>query len=127
MKSITHLFITVLIFLGCSISGCASHQQTGFENYKTYGEKIEDRKVINLIKHRFSTNPTIPQNLIHLSIDRGIIQLSGFVRNMEQANLAILVAMNTPGVKDVIDNLIVLSDPYYAKRRAKAEAYTTKR
>jgi osmotically-inducible protein OsmY len=127
MKNIKYIAILPLVALSVAVGGCSSHKGTGYESYKTYGEQVEDRKIINNIRERFRTNPAIPEHLIHLSIDRNIVQLSGFVKNNQEADLALLIVNSTPGVKDIIDNLIVLTDSGYAERRGKAEAHTTKR
>lgn len=129
MKEVKYLAILPLITLSMSLAGCGgpNPKGTGAEYYKTYGEQIEDSKIIAKIRSNFRNNPSIPADLIHVSIDRNIVQLSGFVRTPAEANLTILTTRNTPGVKDVIDNIIVLSDPEYAARRGTAEAYNTRR
>ncbi len=116
-----------LIIMSFALSGCKAPQGTGYESYKTSNEQLEDRKVINNVRERFNTNPSIPSNLIHIAIDRGILQLSGFVHTHQEVDLAILTASSIPGVKDVINSLIVLSDSSYAKRRGAAEIENTKR
>jgi hypothetical protein len=127
MKNIKYMALLPLAALSFVVAGCSSPKGTGYESYKTYGEQVEDRKIINSIRERFRANPAIPEHLIHLSIDRNIVQLSGFVRTTQEADLALLSTSSTPGVKDVIDSLVVLSDSGYAERRGKAEAYSTKR
>lgn len=128
MKKVKYLTLVPLVALGiCVVGGCGTPKGTGYEGYKTYGEKIEDGKIIARIRNDFRTNSAIPDDLIYLSIDRNVVQLSGFIRTPEEANLAVLSAKRTPGVKDVINNLIVLTDPEYAARRARAEAYDTRR
>ena len=126
-KNIKHLAVLPLMVLGFSVVSCTTLEGTGAESYKTYGEQVEDKKIVDMIRAKFRNNPTIPHQLIHLSIDRGTVQLSGFVRTNQEVDLAILSAKSTPGVKDVIDNIIVLSDKEYAKRRGIAEAGSTKR
>jgi hypothetical protein len=101
--------------------------QTGREGYKNQGEQMEDTKIVNFIKNKFRTDPLIPSDLIHIAVDRGIVQLSGFVRTHEEANLALLNVQAAPGVKDVINNLVVMSGGDYAARRATAEKYNTAR
>ena len=102
MKNIKLLTIAFALI---SVAGCSSHSLTGQESYKHYGEKVEDTKIIEKVKQSFRSNPSIPANLIHLAIDRGIVQLSGFIHNREEADLAILSARSIPGVKDVINSL----------------------
>ena len=127
MKKAKYLVFLPLIALSANLAGCGGPKGTGAEEYKTYGEQVEDSRIISRIKHNFRANPDIPSDLIYLSIDRNIVQLSGFVRTAAEANLAILTARNTPGVKDVINHLVVLSDSEYAARRAQAEANNTRR
>jgi len=127
MKSIKFKSAVFLVILALGISSCCSSKETGAESYKTYGEQIEDQKIIARVKEAFRRNPSIPENLVHLSIDRGVLQLSGFVHNVQEADLIILSASNTQGVKGVIDNLILLSGSEYATFRANVEAMDTSR
>jgi len=128
MKSLKYKGVICLITLALGLFGCNPPGiATGREDYKSYGEQIEDRKIINNIQQNFRNNPAIPAHLVHLSIDRGIVQLSGFVHNTQEANLIILSTFSTPGVKDVIDSLVILSGSEYARRRAIAESRDTKR
>jgi len=125
MNSIKLLAASVTILT--LVAGCGAPSYTGRESYKQYGEQIEDTRLITRIRTEFRRNPLIPDRLIYLAVDRGIVQLSGFVRTHQEADLAILSARNTPGVKDVINNLIVLSSSEYSERRAMAEGFDTKR
>ena len=129
MKEVKYLAIIPLISVSIGLAGCGgpNPKGTGAEDYKTYGEQIEDSKIISKVRSNFRNNPSIPADLIHVSIDRNIVQLSGFVRTAGEANLTVLTTRNTPGVKDVIDNIVVLSDPGYAVRRGTAETYNTRR
>ena len=116
-----------VILMVAGLVGCGSPSITGREGYKQYGEQIEDTKIIHNIRSAFRSNPIIPDRLIYLAVDRGIVQLSGFVHNNQEADLALLTAMNVQGVKDVINSLVVLSSKEYANRRAMAESRNTKR
>lgn len=116
-----------IILMVAGLVGCGSPSITGREGYKQYGEQIEDTKIIHNIRTAFRSNPIIPDRLIYLAVDRGIVQLSGFVHNNQEADLALLTAMNVQGVKDVINSLVVLSSNEYANRRAMAESRNTKR
>lgn len=124
MKNIK-LIATSLAFL--SLAGCQSRPVTGNESYKVYGEKVEDLKLINKVRHAFKASPTIPSELIHLSVDRGILQLSGFVHSHQEADLAILSARSIPEVKDVINSLVVMSSTDYALKRGVAASGTASR
>lgn len=90
-----------------SLVGCGGRQITGRESYKNHGEKIEDSKVISEVRRVLLMNPLIPNDLIHLAIDRGVVQLSGFVRSPEEASVALLSVKSTPGVKDIINSLVI--------------------
>ncbi len=125
MKKFQVLLATVLCLNLISCGG--SRGQTGRESYKNQGEQIEDTKVITFIRNKFRQDPLIPTSLIHIAVDRGIVQLSGFVRTYEEANLAISSVKGAPGVKDVINSLVVLSSGEYAARRATVERYNTAR
>lgn len=116
-----------VILMVAGLVGCGSPSITGREGYKQYGEQIEGTKIIHNIRSAFRSNPIIPDRLIYLAVDRGIVQLSGFVHNNQEADLALLTAMNVQGVKDVINSLVVLSSKEYANRRAMAESRNTKR
>jgi len=123
----TKLMLILLVLSSSILTGCSYSSSTGRESYKAYGEQVEDRKIVLDIRSNFHKNSSIPAHLLNLSIDRGIVQLSGFVRTIQEADLALATARNTPGVKSVINNIIVLSDPSYAETRARAEAYNTNR
>jgi osmotically-inducible protein OsmY len=109
-----------------TLTAC-THSITGMESYKYYGERLEDTKIINNVRVAFSQNPLIPDKLIHLAIDRGIVQLSGFVHNNQEADVAILITKNTPGVKGIINSLVVMSSSEYSAKRAQAESTDARR
>ena len=119
--NVVHAYFLNLI--SCGYSG----GQTGREGYKNQGEQMEDTKIVNFIRNKFRNDPLIPTSLIHIAVDRGIVQLSGFIRTYEEANLAVSSVKGTPGVKDVINSLVVLSGGEYAARRATVERYNTAR
>lgn len=111
-----------------TLAACGGGSQiSGHESHKYYGEQVEDTKIITQVMHSFRANNAIPHKNIHIAIDRGILQLSGFVRTNMEADLSILAAKNVTGVKDVINNIVVLSSNEYALRRANAEARDAQR
>lgn len=118
MKIFKTLLATV-IFL--NLAACGNSSMTGREPYKYYGEKVEDTKIVAHVRNSFRTNSLIPNKLIHIAVDRGIVQLSGFVHNQQQADLTIASVQNTPGVRAVINNLVVMSSEAYSLQRAQAE------
>ena len=121
-----HFLLAVLMSLSLSSCGPAGGS-TGREAYKSQGERIEDSKIVVFIRQKFRSDPLIPNDLIHRAVDRGIVQLSGFVRTQQEADLAILNVRNTPEVKDVINSLVILSSAEYAATRSTAERYSTAR
>lgn len=125
MKNLA-LTTAALAFLG--LAGCnGGHPPTGRESYKLYGEKVEDTRIVNKIRNAFRASPTIPDELIHLAVDRGVVQLSGFVRSYREADLAVLTAESIPDVKKVINSLVVLSSTDYTEKRAAVESKVPRR
>lgn len=115
--------IIFLLLVFCGLTACGANSvSTTHDGYKRYGEQLEDVKTANFIRNRFRGDSLIPDH-INIAVDRGIVQLSGFVRTYEEANLAVLNARNTPGVKEVINNIIVLNSVEYSNIRANAEKY----
>lgn len=127
MESLKLKNLVCLIILALGASSCSPTTGTGAESYKAYGEQIDDQKIVARVKDTLRKNPTIPNHLVHVAIDRGVIQLSGFVHNVQEADLILLSVSNTPGIKGVLDNLVVLSSSEYAKFRADVEARNTSR
>jgi osmotically-inducible protein OsmY len=59
------------------------------------------------VNARFGRNPFIPASAIHVTVDRGVVTLTGTVDSFLQAEQAESVARFTPGVVDVQNNLFV--------------------
>ena len=47
----------------CVVGGCGTPKGTGYKGCKTYGEKIEDGKIMARIRNDFRTNPAISDDL----------------------------------------------------------------
>ena len=117
-------FITILMVV-ISLFGCTNNL-TGGEGYKQYGEQIDDIKIVNNIKHALRNNYEIDNNLVHLAIDRGMVQISGFIPTYKMADSIVLTIRKVKGIKGIINNLIVIHSPDYTTRRAASELINPK-
>jgi len=108
--------LSVVLVCSCSTP---SH-----EAYKSKGERWDDREALSEI--RYNLRGIRGSRGIQVSIDRGIVQLSGFVESEVVRENALREALKTKNVKDVIDNIIVRSDFVYRDERAAAAALDVK-
>jgi len=97
---------------------------TGHEPYKTSGEQVDDMWTVRQIKSRLGRIEE--GDIIHVAIDRGIVQLSGFVKTSAIRKEADRVTSQTKGVSKVINNIIVRTTPSYKAGRMAIAGMTEK-
>ena len=102
------------------VSACTSQ-----DTYKSEGEKLDDK----LIKWRVELAlRDVPEGkAVAVSIDRGIVQLSGFVATEAARDAAVKQVSAVKGVADVVDHIIVRNSPFYKEERAVAATVTATR
>jgi osmotically-inducible protein OsmY len=71
------------------------------------GEKIEDVWLATQIQAKFVGDRDIKARDVKVSANDGVVTLKGRVRNESEHQLALTLAKNTGGVKQVVDNLDV--------------------
>jgi len=71
------------------------------------GEKLEDVWLAMQIHAKFVGDRDIKARDINVSVDGGVVTLKGHVLNESEHQLALTLAKNTGGVKQVVDNLDV--------------------
>jgi hyperosmotically inducible protein len=116
---VTQLFCGAFALV-MTVSGC--HKQTSQAELKqtateTAGriktesvkarEKLEDVWLVTNIQAKFVGDRDIKARDVKVSAANGVVTLKGRVRNESEHQLALTVAKNTDGVKQVIDNLDV--------------------
>ena len=96
----TQLFLICLflfILIGCS----------GNRTQPSTGEHFDDSTITTKIKTQLLREKSIKSNDISVETFKGVVQLSGFVIDLEQAKRAGVIASRVPGVKKIENNLIV--------------------
>lgn len=97
LKNIPIFLLTVgLLFL----VGCASTaKQEGT------GEYIDDTVITTRVKAEILKEETLKVAEINVETFKGVVQLSGFVKSMEDQHTAVKLARGVPGVKSVKNDM----------------------
>ncbi len=74
----------------------------------TVGEYIDDSTITARVKLKFADNEDVSATAIGVETLRGLVQLSGFVKTENEKARAEMIARNTPGVKNVRNDIVVL-------------------
>lgn len=98
-KWLTALFTAILL---TTVVGCAStSKQEGT------GEYVDDSFITTKVKAAILNEPGLKVTEINVETFKGIVQLSGFVKNAADIPKATNVARGVKGVQSVKNNLIV--------------------
>lgn len=98
-------FFAVFI-LAVVLSACAATETT-----RTAGETVDDATVTSRVKANLLQDEAMRALQIDVDTFRGVVQLNGFVNNEEDVRRAAEIAVNTPGVASVQNNLQVQPPP----------------
>ena len=105
MKARTQLAATAFslcALLGSPLFGCASSPQ-----HKSTGQYIDDAAISTKVKSKLLSDSLTEGLKVDVNTDHGTVQLSGFVDSKQQSTRAVELAQNVPGVKSVVNDLIV--------------------
>ena len=95
-----YVLLPILLFV--SLMGCASGpKQEGT------GEYIDDTVITTKVKAAILKESSLNPAEINVETFKGIVQLSGFVRDPADASKAVEIARNVKGVKSVKNDLRV--------------------
>jgi hyperosmotically inducible protein len=90
------------LVLFVAIAGCASsHVSQGTREF------LDDSSITAQVKFDINREPTLNMFQIHVDTDKGVVQVSGFVDDRDAVGKAEAIARKVPGVKTVINNLVV--------------------
>jgi hyperosmotically inducible periplasmic protein len=78
---------------------------------KSVGETIDDATVTGRVKTALLNDPQVGGLKIDVDTALGVVTLSGIVKSLNEAERAIQLAKQTPGVKDVKSTLQVNPGP----------------
>ncbi|MGH8251486.1 MAG: BON domain-containing protein [Steroidobacteraceae bacterium] len=71
------------------------------------GEQVDDAVVLTNVKSALIANPVTEGGEINVDVNRGVVQLNGFVDSADEKSSAGKLARKVDGVKDVENNLKV--------------------
>ncbi|MGZ8193546.1 MAG: BON domain-containing protein [Methylobacter sp.] len=101
MKQFTkYLSAFFLAFTLVSIAGCA-----GSETKEATGEYVDDTVITTKVKAAIVNEPTLSSAEINVETFKGVVQLSGFVRDSADVIRATEVARGVNGVKSVKNDI----------------------
>ena len=74
---------------------------------RTFGEYTDDTMLLGKVKSALASDDTTDANEINVEVNKGIVQLNGFVDTAKEKAQAGTVAKGVEGVKQVENNLVV--------------------
>lgn len=89
------------------LAGCATQSQD--ESRRTAGGFVDDAALTARVKTALARDRDVPAHNVNVTTYRGLVQLSGFVQNEDVARKAAEVARGVSGVRDVYNDLRVIS------------------
>jgi len=108
MKAMQASMLAVAVALGSAqLAGCAS--QSPNENRRTAGVVVDDAALTAKVKTALARDRDVAAHNVNVTTYRGLVQLSGFVQEESAARKAAEVARGVDGVRDVYNDLRVIS------------------
>src|SRR5215470_1026954 len=89
--------ITLATATGCAVT---RHQETT-------GAYVDDTVVTTRVKSKFAEDKTVSAMAIHVETMKGVVQLSGSAKSMQEKERAEQLARSVNGVVDVRNDIIV--------------------
>lgn len=83
-----------------TVSGCASGPQK-----EGAGEYFDDAIVSTRVRAQLLNEPDLSSNEISVETFKGVVQLSGFVKQQQDITKAVAIARSTPGVQSVKNDM----------------------
>ena len=77
---------------------------------KTIGERLDDTTITTRVKTSMLNDPQVNGSTIDIDTYKGVVTLSGRVRNQEEHDQALAAARRVEGVADVKDSLQIIPD-----------------
>lgn len=103
-KIIGSLSLMMCLGLGLAVlnTGCAGDRHT-----RSTGTYIDDKSIEAKVKSELLADPDVKGLAVNVEVNKGRVQLSGFVDTLAQKNRAAELARNVPNVQYVKNDLVV--------------------
>jgi osmotically-inducible protein OsmY len=92
-------FLAALFVALCSCARSPSQESAG--------EYVDDSVITAKVEAALAADPHVRAVFIEVQTVRGIVRLTGFADNREEADLAVAIARRVSGVKGVRDDIVV--------------------
>jgi osmotically-inducible protein OsmY len=103
MKKVTgNLSLIICLVLTIAVMSCV-----GSRTRESSGEYVDDSAITTKVKYALLADPDVKSLDISVETFKGVVQLSGFVNDKEQARKAVEITRSVDGVKSVTNSLIV--------------------
>jgi hyperosmotically inducible protein len=96
------LSIGICLILAALVAGCAGDRMS-----RSTEEAVDDSLLANKVKMALYADKQVSGRQITVEASQGVIQLSGAVASLPEAQRAIQLAQGTKGVKEVRNRLTV--------------------
>jgi osmotically-inducible protein OsmY len=92
----------LIVLLATALAGCAAT-----DSRRSAGETVDDSVLATRVKTALLQDEVVKGTDVQVETYRGVVQLSGFVDNTEQASRAVELARQVPGVTSVKNDMRV--------------------
>ena len=103
------LIAALLVGMTLIASGCQGYFRDSPR--RTAGEATDDRGIHTAVKSKLIANGETRGWKINVDVFRSTVTLRGYVQSEDERKIALDLARNTRGVKQVDDKLVVLPPP----------------
>lgn len=110
MKNHNSHLLSLLLLTGAVVGTAFTTACSSTATRQSTGEYIDDTAISAKVKSAFVSDDSVKAFDVQVETFRGVVQLSGFVDNMNQKSRAEQIARSTNGVRDVRNNIQLKSD-----------------
>ncbi|MDO9468449.1 MAG: BON domain-containing protein [Thiobacillus sp.] len=102
MNTTQFMGVSLLTASLLTMGGC-----TVMRGQSTVGQAVDDSAITTQVKARFAESPVVSALAISVQTVHGVVQLSGFAKNVSERTTAESIARQVPNVKSVKNDIIV--------------------
>ena len=115
-RFLVYFLLLLLLFSIPLLNGCAflvvggAGAEAGYiagKKDQSAGEVVDDQVITSKIKTKIALNSALSALRINVDTEKGIVTLSGTVKSRKDADEALQIALDTKGVKKVVNKLKV--------------------